>query len=44
MCVLYPVNLCDGLYMLGVESVTIRKCDLIGVGVSPWTWALIPLS
>ena len=25
---------CDGLYMLGPESGTIRRCVLVGVGVS----------
>ena len=25
---------CDGLYMLGPESGTIRRCGLVGVGVA----------
>ena len=29
----------DGLYMLGG---TIRRCGLVGVGVSLWVWTLIP--
>ena len=29
---------CDSLYMLGPGSDTIRRCGLIGVGVSPWEW------
>jgi hypothetical protein len=33
---------CDGLYMLGLESGTIRGCGLVGVGVSLWVWALRP--
>ena len=28
---------CDGLYMLGPGSGTIRRCGLVGVGVSLWT-------
>ena len=35
---------CDGLNMLGSESGTIRKCGLVGVGISLWVWALILLS
>jgi hypothetical protein len=27
---------CDGLYMLGSGRGTIRKCGLVGVGVSLW--------
>ena len=30
---------CDGLYMLGPGSGTIRRCGLVGVGVSLWAWA-----
>jgi hypothetical protein len=42
-----PLNLpiypsCDGLYMLGLGSGTVRRCGLVGVGVSLWVWALIP--
>jgi hypothetical protein len=33
---------CDGLYMLGPESGAIRRCGLVGVGVSQWAWAIIP--
>ena len=33
---------CDGLYMLSPGSGTIRRCGLVGVGVSMWVWALIP--
>jgi hypothetical protein len=29
----------DGLYMLGPGSGTIRRCGLVGVGVSVWVWA-----
>jgi hypothetical protein len=35
-------RLCDGLYMLGPEASTIRRCGLLVVGVSLWVWALIP--
>ena len=35
---------CDGLYMLGQGSGTIRRCGLVVVGVSLWARALIPLS
>ena len=35
---------CDGLYMLGPGSGTIRRCGLLGVGVSLWVWTLRPLS
>ena len=31
---------CDGLYMLGPKSSTIRRCGLVGVGVPLWEWAL----
>ena len=30
---------CDGLYMLGSGSGTIRRCGLVEVGVSLWAWA-----
>jgi hypothetical protein len=33
---------CDGLYMLSPGSGTIRRCILVGVGVSLWCWALRP--
>jgi hypothetical protein len=36
--------LCDGLYMLGPGSGTIRRCDSVGVGVSLWVWVLRPSS
>jgi hypothetical protein len=35
---------CDGLYMFGPGSGTIRRCGLVGVGVSLWAWALRPFS
>jgi hypothetical protein len=42
---------CDGLNKLGPGRGTIRKCGLIGVGVallgvgvSLWAWALMPLA
>ena len=35
---------CDGLDMLGPESGTIVRCDLVGVGMSLWAWALRPSS
>jgi hypothetical protein len=35
---------CGGLYVFGPESGTIRRCGLVGVGVSPWVWALRPSS
>jgi hypothetical protein len=38
------VGLCDGLYMLGPESGTIRRCGLVGVGVSLWMLAIRPSS
>jgi hypothetical protein len=41
---LFPLHTCDGLYMLGLGSSTIRRCGLVGVGVSLRTWALITLS
>ena len=34
------LSVCDGLYMLGPGNVTIRRCGLVGVGVSLWSWAL----
>jgi hypothetical protein len=40
---LIPV-ICDGLNMLGPGSGTIKKCGLVGVGVSLWVWALKPSS
>ena len=30
---------CDALYMYGPGSGTIRRCDLVGVGVSLWAWS-----
>ena len=30
---------CDGLYMLGSGSGTIRRYGPVGVGVSLWAWA-----
>jgi hypothetical protein len=38
------VDHCDGLYMFGPESGTIRRCGIVGVGVSLWAWALMPSS
>jgi hypothetical protein len=38
------VSLCDGFYMLYPGSGTIRRCGLVGVGVSQWVWALRPSS
>ena len=35
---------CDGLYMLGPGSSAIRRCGLVGVGVSLWLWTLRPSS
>ena len=35
---------CDGLYMLGPGSGTIRRCGPVGVGVSLWVWAIRPSS
>jgi hypothetical protein len=35
---------CDGVYMLGSGSGTIRRCSPVGVGVSLWVWALRPSS
>ena len=29
----------DGLFMLGPRSDTIRRYDLVGVGVPLWKWA-----
>ena len=37
-------DICDGLYMLGPESGTIRKCGPVGFGVSLWVWVLRPSS
>jgi hypothetical protein len=34
-----PESLCDGMYMLGPGSGTIRRCGLVGIGVSLWVWA-----
>ena len=34
----------NSLYMLGPGSDTIRRCDLVRVGVSLWVWALRPQS
>ena len=31
---------CDSLYMLSPESGRIRRCGLVGVGVSLWAWAI----
>ena len=38
------VSCCDGLYMLGPGSGTIRRCGPVGVGVSLWVWAIRPSS
>jgi len=35
---------CDGSYRLGPGGGTVGKCGLVGVGVTLWVWALIPLS
>ena len=35
---------CGGLNMLGPGNGTIRRCGLVGVGVSLWGWALRPFS
>jgi hypothetical protein len=35
---------CHGLYMFGPGSGTVKRSDLVGVGVSLWVWALRPLS
>ena len=35
---------CDGLYMLGTESGTIRRWGLVGVAVHWGLWALRPSS
>jgi hypothetical protein len=32
---------CGGLYMLGPGSGTIRRCGLVGLGISLWVWALV---
>ena len=48
MCALYMqvwvLGCCDGLYMLGPGSGTIRRCGPVGVGVSLWVWAIRPSS
>ena len=41
---LSSITLCDGLYMLVPGSGTIRRCGLVGVGVSLWVWTLRPSS
>jgi hypothetical protein len=33
---------CDGLFVFGLGSNTIRGYGLVGIGVSFWAWALIP--
>ena len=33
------INDCDGLYIIGPESDPIRRCGLVGVGVSLRVWA-----
>ena len=38
---LSSIIFCDGLYMLGSGSGTIRKCGLVGVGVALWTLTVI---
>jgi hypothetical protein len=38
------VDLCDVLYMLDPEGGIIRGCGPVGMGVSLWARALIPLS
>jgi hypothetical protein len=43
MCLAWGVE-CDGSNMLGPGSGTIRRCVLVGVGVSLWAWALRPSS
>ena len=40
----WQVSCCDALYMLDPGNGTIRRCDLVGEGVSLWVWTLIPLS
>jgi hypothetical protein len=35
---------CDGLYMIGPGSGTIRRCGLVEVGVALWVWGLRPSS
>ena len=30
---------CDGSYVIGPGSDSIRRCALVGVGVSLWVWA-----
>jgi hypothetical protein len=34
--------LCDGLYMFGPVTDTVRRCGPVRIGVSLWVWALIP--
>jgi hypothetical protein len=34
------IRSCDGLYMLGPGSGTVRGCGHVGVGVSLWVLAL----
>jgi hypothetical protein len=43
-CKVNMVRSLDGLYRLSSGSGTIRRCGLVGIGVSLWAWALIPLS
>jgi hypothetical protein len=40
--IVFPIRDCDGLYMLGPRSDTIRTGGPVGVGVSLWVWAVIP--
>jgi hypothetical protein len=35
-------DICDGSYMLGPESGTMRRCGPVGVGVTVWVWAIRP--
>ena len=35
-------RLCDDLSILGLGRGAIRRCGLVGVGVSLWVWALMP--
>ena len=35
---------CDGLYLLGLGSGTVRRCALVRISVSLWAWALRPSS
>jgi hypothetical protein len=34
----YILIYCDGLYMLGPGSDTLKTCGLVGVGISLWAW------